>query len=77
MAKHNISNNETTPAECRTLAEELVESVRAYADQITVEVAGAPPFIVAVDEFGLTHRYKPVVFEARRSRSAISHWRLT
>ncbi len=77
MAKHNISNDEATPAECRALVEELVESVRAYVDQITVEVAGAPPFIVAVDEFGLTLRYKPVVFEARRDRSATLHWRLS
>jgi hypothetical protein len=58
--------NAATLAEQRTLVEDLVDSVCIYPDQITVQVAGAPPFIVALDEVGLTQSCKPVVSEARR-----------
>jgi site-specific DNA recombinase len=63
--------DEATPAERRTLVEDLVDSVRVYPDQITVEVAGAPPFTVALDEVGLTQGCKPVVSEARREPALI------
>jgi hypothetical protein len=53
-------------AEQRTLVEDLVDSVFIYPDQITVQVAGAPPFIIALDEVGLTQGCKPVVSETRR-----------
>jgi DNA invertase Pin-like site-specific DNA recombinase len=58
--------NAASPAEQRTLVEDLVDSVCIYPDQITVQVAGAPPFIVALDEVGLTQGCKPVVSETRR-----------
>jgi len=55
-----------TVSERRTLVEDLVDSVCIYPDRITVEVAGAPPFMVALDEVGLTQGCKPVVSETRR-----------
>jgi site-specific DNA recombinase len=58
--------NEASPTERRTLVEDLVDSVFIYPDQITVQVAGAPPFVIALDEVGLTQGCKPVVSEARR-----------
>jgi hypothetical protein len=45
--------------EQRTLVEDLVDSVFIYSDQITVQVAGAPPFIIGLDEVGLTQGCKP------------------
>jgi hypothetical protein len=56
-------------AEQRTLVEDLVDSVFIYPDQIAVQVAGAPPFIIALNEVGLTQGCKPVVSETRRNRS--------
>jgi hypothetical protein len=61
-----------THAERRTLVEDLVDSVFMYPDQITVQVAGAPPFIVGLDEVGLTQGCKPVVSKARREPSRIA-----
>jgi len=58
-----------TVSERRTLVEDLVDSVCIYPDRITVEVAGAPPFMVALDEVGLTQGCKPVVSENRLDRS--------
>jgi site-specific DNA recombinase len=55
--------NVANPTERRTLVEDLVDSVCIYPDRITVQVAGAPPFIVALDEVGLTQGCKPVVSE--------------
>ena len=63
-----------SPSEQRTLVEDLVDSVRIYPDRITVEVAGAPPFIVALDEVGLTQGCKPVVSEGRRPQSTTGGW---
>lgn len=57
---------ETTPAERRTLVEDLVGSVCIYPDRITVQVAGASPFTVGLDEVGLTRGCIPVTSEARR-----------
>jgi len=48
-----------TVSERRTLVEDLADSVSIYPDRITVEVAGAPPFTVALDEVGLTQGCKP------------------
>ena len=53
-----------TASERRTLVDDLVDAVCIYPDRITVQVAGAPPFMVALDEVGLTQGYKPVVSEA-------------
>jgi hypothetical protein len=55
-----------TPSEQRTLVEDPVDSFWNYPDQITVQLAGAPAFIVALDKAGLTQCRKPVVSEARR-----------
>jgi len=41
-----------------------------------VEVAGAPLFILALYEVGLTQGDIPVVSTTRRDKSATSHWRL-
>jgi len=60
---------EATHAERRTLVEDLVDSVCIYPDRITVQVAGAPPFTVALDEVGLTRGCIPVTSEARREPS--------
>jgi hypothetical protein len=71
---------EATAEEKRILVEDLVDSVFIYPDQITVQVSGAPPILVALEEVGLTQGCKPVVSvavrEARRNSSATSHWRL-
>lgn len=56
--------NAATKSERRTLVEDLVDSVYIYPDQLTVQVVGAPPFIVALDEVGLTQGCKPVVSKA-------------
>jgi hypothetical protein len=53
-----------TISERRTLVEDLVDSVCLYPDQITVQVAGAPHFTVALNEVRLTQGYKPVVSKA-------------
>jgi hypothetical protein len=63
---------EATPTEQRTLVEDLVDSVFIYPDQITVQVAGAPPFTVALDEVGLTQGCKPVVSKARREPTRLA-----
>jgi hypothetical protein len=66
-----------TPSEQGTLVDDLVDSICLYADGITFLAVGAPPFIVGLDEVGLTQGCKPVVSEARRHRSATLHWRLS
>ena len=58
-----------TVSERRTLVEALVDSDCIYPDQITVQVAEAPPFIVALDEVGLTQGCKPVMSGGRRGQS--------
>ena len=50
-------------SEQRILVEDLVDSVFIYADQVTVQIAGAPAFIIGLDEVGLTQGCKPVVSE--------------
>jgi hypothetical protein len=61
--------NTATLPERRTLVEDLIDSVYLYPDRLTVQVVGAPPFIVALDEVGLTQGCKPVVSKSRRTRS--------
>ena len=55
---------EASPAERRILIDDLVDSVNIYPDRLTVEVAGAPPFLVTLQEVGLNQGCKPVVSEA-------------
>lgn len=57
-----------------TLVKDFVDSISIYPDRLTVQVAGAPPFIVALDEVGLTQGCKPVVSESRLPQS---EWRIT
>ena len=54
---------EATPAERRTLIEDLVDSVCIYPDQLTVQVIGAPPILVTLEEVGLRAGSRPVVSE--------------
>jgi site-specific DNA recombinase len=61
-----------TIPERRTLVEDLVDSVCLYSDRITVQVAGAPPFTVGLDEVGLTQGCKPVVSETRREPARVT-----
>jgi hypothetical protein len=62
-----------TEPERRVLVEDLIDSVCIYPDQITVQVAGAPPILVTLDEAGLTQGCKPVASEARREPSLTLH----
>ncbi|HVB69900.1 MAG TPA: recombinase family protein [Acidimicrobiales bacterium] len=52
------------PKERRTLVEDLIDAVRIYPDKLTVQIVGAPPIIVALDEVGLRGGIKTVVSEA-------------
>jgi hypothetical protein len=56
--------NAATDTERWSLVKDLVDSVCIYPDHLTVQVAGAPPFIVALDEVGLYKRGISVVSEA-------------
>ena len=60
--------DEATEAERRVLVEELIESICIYPDQLTVQVVGAPAFIVALDEVGLRAGTRPLVSEVRLGR---------
>lgn len=53
-----------TEAELRTLTNDLLDSVVFYANELTVQVVGAPPIRVDYDEFGLNQGCKPMVSEA-------------
>jgi hypothetical protein len=53
-----------TDAERWTLVKDLVDSVCIYPDHLTVQVAGVPPFIVALNEVGLKQTGITVVSEA-------------
>jgi hypothetical protein len=67
---------EATVAERRNFVEDLVDSVHFYPDRLTVQVAGAPPILVTLEEVGLHAGSKPVVLESRRNRSGTKHGRL-
>lgn len=66
--------DEANPSERRILMEDLIDSVFVYPDQLTVQVAGAPPFLVTREEVGLTQGCKPVVSKARREPSRTDDW---
>jgi uncharacterized protein with NAD-binding domain and iron-sulfur cluster len=55
-----------TATERWTLVKDLVDSVCIHPDRVTVQVAGAPPFIIGLDEVGLKKGGITVVSEARR-----------
>ncbi|HEY5266819.1 MAG TPA: recombinase family protein [Acidimicrobiales bacterium] len=55
--------SEATEAERRVLVEDLVDEIRIYPDQITVQVAGAPPILVTLDEVGLRGGTRSMVSE--------------
>ena len=56
--------DEANLAERRILIEDLVDSVNIFPDRLTVQVAGAPPILVTLQEVGLNQGCKPVVSEA-------------
>jgi len=60
---------EATVSERRILVEDLVDSVRFYPDRLTVQVAGAPPILVTLEEVGLHPGSRPVVSESRPTQS--------
>jgi hypothetical protein len=65
-----------TDVERWALVKDLIDSVCIYPDRLTVQVAGAPPFIVDLHEVGLKQTGITVVSEARRHKSATLHSRL-
>ena len=65
---------EASPAERRILIDDLVDSVNIFPDRLTVQVAGAPPFLVTLQEVGLNQGCKPVV--SARHEPALSIQRL-
>ena len=56
--------DEANLAERRILIEDLVDSVNIFPDRLTVQVVGAPPILVTLQEVGLSQGCKPVVSEA-------------
>ncbi len=60
---------EASLAERKVFIEDLVDSVNIFPDRLTVQVAGAPPFLVTLQEVGLNQGCKPVVSEGRRKHS--------
>lgn len=46
-------------SERRILADDLLEAIRMFPDQITVKVTGAPPILVTLEEAGLRPGIKP------------------
>ena len=48
------------------LIEDLVNSVNTFPNQLTVQVVGAPPILVTLQEVGLNRSSKPVASQARR-----------
>ena len=57
---------EANATERRLLVEDLIDTVNFYPDRLAVQVAGAPPLLVTLEEVGLHAGSKPVVSEARR-----------
>ena len=68
--------SEATPGERRELVSEFVESVSIYPNELKVQITGAPPIRVALNEVGLRGGCKPVVSKGRSDRSDTKHWRL-
>jgi hypothetical protein len=57
------------PSEQRILVEDLLDSIKIFPDQLTVQVSGAPPILVTLQEAGLRGGIKPMVSESRRAQS--------
>jgi site-specific DNA recombinase len=51
------------PSEQRILVEDLLDSIKIFPDQLTVQVSGAPPILVTLQEAGLRGGIKPMVSE--------------
>jgi DNA invertase Pin-like site-specific DNA recombinase len=62
---------EASPGERRILINDLVDSVNIFPDRLTVQVLGAPPILVTLQEVGLKQGCKPVVSGARREPAPI------
>ena len=54
---------EATSSERQILIDDLVDSVWIFPDQLSVEVVGAPPILVGLDEVGLRLGSRSVVSE--------------
>jgi hypothetical protein len=54
---------EATADERRTIIDDLVDSVFFYPDQVMVQVLGAPPILVTLEEAGLRVGTRSVVSE--------------
>ena len=65
--------NEANPAEKRILVEDMIDSVIIYPDQLTVQVAGAPPILVTLEEVDLTQGCRIVVSKAVVSKAGRLH----
>jgi hypothetical protein len=50
---------EASLSERKILIEDLVDSVNIFPDGLTVQVAGAPPILVTLQEVGLNQGCKP------------------
>jgi hypothetical protein len=61
--------DEATADERRTIIEDLLDSVYFYPDQLMVQVLGAPPILVTLEEAGLRVGTRSVVSEGGRPRS--------
>jgi hypothetical protein len=59
---------EASLAERKILIEDLVDSVNIFPDRLTVQVAGAPPILVTLQEVGLNQGCKPVVSARRETQ---------
>ena len=66
LAKFDVQRiwDAATDSERWSLVKDLVDSVCIFPDRLTVQVAGAPPFIVALNEVGLKQTGITVVSEA-------------
>jgi hypothetical protein len=60
-----------SPSEQRILVEDLLESIKIFPDQPTVQVSGAPAILVTLEEAGQRTGIKPMVSESRRERSLL------
>ncbi|MGC2486479.1 MAG: recombinase family protein [Acidimicrobiales bacterium] len=54
---------EATERERQVLVDDLLESLRIFPDRLSVQVVGAPPILVTLEEVGLQAGCKPVVSE--------------
>ncbi len=59
--------DEATADERRTIIEDLLDSVYFYPDQLMVQVLGAPPILVTLEEAGLRVGTESIVSEGRRA----------